>query len=263
MQRKEFPPSSGTAPNKPSEELDINTFNFNPGDPRFQEMMGKALRRLNQYNQVINERDEALADARFFKTVALVYEGINRTLSNTAFRDALTGVRNKRGLEQIGNEEQRSEKGGFALMFLDLNGFKQINDTYGHEAGDTVLRAFAEDLERRVRKEKDTVSRRGGDEFVVIFRGATPEEVAEKFPEGIRFDVEFKTADGQAVKKTMTASAGVAKVGEGQDLMKEIESAITRADAAMYEAKREFHANSVNRIAVDHALPERKEEPAA
>jgi len=96
-------------------------------------------------------------------------------IEQLASHDALTGLPNRRAclakLQEAIDRAGRSKK-PLAVLFLDLNKFKQINDNYGHEIGDKVLVAFAELLKKTVRK-TDTVARLGGDEFVIIAEGLT------------------------------------------------------------------------------------------
>jgi len=151
-------------------------------------------------------------------------------------QDPLTGLPNRttlldRFVQATANTKRRGAQ--FALLFLDLDGFKPLNDTYGHAFGDQVLRLTAERMLSVVR-EVDTVSRHGGDEFVILLAELTrPEDastVAEKLVAAISADAEI---DGHAVR--VTASVGIAiHPDHGEDF----ETLLSRADAAMYESKR-------------------------
>jgi len=126
------------------------------------------------------------------------YEGLtqeNRQLERRATHDPLTGVGNRALFEQrleqaIGNA--REQESGFALLYLDGDGFKRINDTYGHDAGDAVLRAVSERLSSCIRN-ADHVYRLGGDEFAVILTSPVgPDEVAsvvERIGQTMRFPI--------------------------------------------------------------------------
>ena len=93
----------------------------------------------------------------------------NKTLESMALHDVLTGLPNRRLLMDrlsLAIAHASRNKGAMAVIFLDLDGFKQINDTWGHEVGDTLLSMIADRLVASVRQE-DTVARLGGDEFVI------------------------------------------------------------------------------------------------
>ena len=117
-------------------------------------------------------------------------------------------------------------------MIMDVDRFKEVNDTFGHAAGDAVLRQVAATLQGCVRQ-SDTVARLGGDEFVVVLEDikewANANSVAEKVLAGMRNPVQL---EGRSI--AVTSSIGVA-YGSGSD---ECEELLGRADAALYEAKK-------------------------
>ncbi len=123
--------------------------------------------------------------------------------------------------------------GRLALLFLDLDDFKHVNDEYGHAFGDRVLRSVADRLVSAVR-EVDTVSRHGGDEFVVLLAELThprdAQSVAEKL---IAATAGVAEVDGRVV--SVTASIGIALY---PDDGKDVDALVARADAAMYATKR-------------------------
>ncbi len=153
-----------------------------------------------------------------------------------ALHDALTGLANRALFFDRLNGAivaARRKEGAFALLYLDLDNFKSINDTYGHEVGDLALRSVAERLRNCVR-ESDTVARLGGDEFVLLVNDTVDEGaaaiVAEKANAALTRPLPI---DG--CRHTIGASIGIAlypRHGEDAD------SLIRRADAAMYGAKR-------------------------
>ncbi|MPY93919.1 MAG: EAL domain-containing protein [Acidimicrobiia bacterium] len=167
-------------------------------------------------------------------SIALEREWSHRQLADLAFYDELTGLANRLLLaNRLEQAVFRARRHGnrVALMFMDLDRFKVINDTLGHEAGDQVLREFGERLRQSVRPE-DTVARFGGDEFVVLVEGVHGDEevslIAERLEHSL--DEPFLVGGGLYV----TASVGVV-VSEGAD-----DSAATLlrdADTAMYRAK--------------------------
>jgi diguanylate cyclase (GGDEF)-like protein len=156
----------------------------------------------------------------------------NEQLASAATTDALTGLRNRRYLtDALAGELRRADRTGdpVSLLILDVDGFKEINDTEGHPAGDSVLVAVGEVLRSRLRV-TDTVGRWGGDEFLAVMPGS-PGEQATVVAETIRAGVgQSRIAGAHAV----SVSVGVAEREHGEPAR----SLIARADAALYEAKR-------------------------
>ena len=156
------------------------------------------------------------------------------TCEEAAFTDHLTGLANRRRFErQLEREVTRTLRYGrpFCLLLLDIDRFKDVNDTYGHEVGDEAIRRLAIILQAGTRG-IDTAARIGGEEFAVIltetdFEGGL--EVAE------RLRLAIKTAEVPTVGH-MTASFGVAEFPLSAQTGREL---IAIADAAMYEAKRQ------------------------
>jgi diguanylate cyclase (GGDEF)-like protein len=160
--------------------------------------------------------------------------------------DTVTGLPNRSLLiERLGQELKlaRREDKRVGVLFIDLDGFKVVNDSFGHQAGDRLLRAVAERLQRSVR-ETDTVARLGGDEFVVLLAHlddrACSERVADQLIASLAED--FVVAD-QAVR--VGASIGIAVFPEQGDCPAVL---IDRADAAKYRAKAD--GRGVHRMAV-------------
>jgi diguanylate cyclase len=149
-----------------------------------------------------------------------------------ASRDPLTGLGNRRRIEfELEDLEKRGRS--FCLMMLDINGFKQINDSFGHLAGDQVLKQFAAELQATLRA-AELVGRWGGDEFLVILSG-TPKE-AESLVLRIRnavFGDYSVEAGGPRRKVKISAAIGVAFANPGETGAEAIE----RADAEMYRDK--------------------------
>ena len=154
-------------------------------------------------------------------------------LKQWASRDSLTGLWNReRLLEELdrllGERRRRDDRSG-ALLFVDLDGFKGVNDAFGHAAGDDLLRAVAQAIESGVRY-TDTVARIGGDEFAVLLPGTTAAQAA-RVAEKITAAVSGVWPAG----RSGGASVGVALVepgaGSGADVL-------AAADRAMYEVKR-------------------------
>jgi diguanylate cyclase (GGDEF)-like protein len=143
--------------------------------------------------------------------------------------DALTGVLNRRGLDA---ELAQAASAGGAVIVVDVDHFKQVNDRFGHAIGDRVLRQVAEVL-GAVTRRGDRVARLGGEEFVVLLRD-TSIEAAVRVAERARERLAAMAVDTPAGPVAITASFGVAEaLAAGWP-----STALARADAAMYEAKR-------------------------
>lgn len=156
-----------------------------------------------------------------------------------ASADPLTGLLNRRGLELTLSalfEQRRANQdvtSSFAVLVIDLDGFKAVNDTQGHEAGDFVLRWVAAVLERTVRR-SDVVARMGGDEFVVVLTGVVDEHAAIAIGDTIVQAVSKPVDVPPGVRVSVGASIGLALVSSADQ---DGPSILRRADAAMYGAK--------------------------
>ncbi len=163
-------------------------------------------------------------------------EAINDQLVRIAQTDALTGIDNRRRLEERLDETfAHAVRLGepFSVVMCDLDKFKSVNDTYGHQAGDDVLRQFAQLLQEQAR-EVDRVGRYGGEEFLIILPGTTV-EAAMGVADRVRRAVEACTFtfDDTAIKRTM--SCGVAAWPHPQ--LRDVWSLMRAADEALYRAK--------------------------
>jgi diguanylate cyclase (GGDEF)-like protein/PAS domain S-box-containing protein len=157
-------------------------------------------------------------------------------LQHLASHDALTGLLNRRAFE---TELERSVAfaGRYdletALLIVDVDRFKLINDTYGHRAGDAALRRIAELMRTRLRQ-TDVIGRLGGDEFAIILPGVEPGQalrVAEEILEVVRTDCAI-AVNGDHVP--LTASAGVSRIGTDDASAGEL---LAHTDYALYQAK--------------------------
>ncbi len=166
-----------------------------------------------------------------YRTIQLELTQSNRNLTaaqevlqELVDRDSLTGLANRRALAGVlGNVLPT----GATILFFDLNDFKKINDSYGHQVGDECLKRFARVLEASFRPE-DHVIRYAGDEFVVVAPGVEPAQVLDRV-EGLRERLKFERSDGPPIR----FSAGHAHLPAGG----EAESALRAADEAMYRDK--------------------------
>lgn len=156
-------------------------------------------------------------------------------LEDMARHDELTGLVNRHAVfDQLSRSLQGDLRSGnrVAMVFCDLDGFKAVNDTYGHSAGDALLRSIARRLERAVRS-VDVVARIGGDELLIVLNGVHDLDDAVRIAEKLRAEVRQPTpVPGGTV--TVSASVGVTVAEPGET----IDDIVARADAAMYEAKR-------------------------
>jgi diguanylate cyclase len=164
-------------------------------------------------------------------------QGLRRTMEDErqqALMDKLTGVPNRQAFdERLAQEYSRWKRFGtpLALIMWDVDRFKEINDSYGHKAGDKVIRAVAQQLQNRIR-ETDMVARYGGEEFVMLITGASG-------PEALSLADEIRTAISKLgfhfrnERVPVTISAGIAQFAEGDSP----DSAFDNADRALYEAK--------------------------
>ena len=166
---------------------------------------------------------------------------LTATLTERAVRDPLTGLANRTLLEERlrGTLARDGRTGGATgLLFLDLDGFKAVNDRHGHAVGDAVLRAVAARLTAGVRP-SDTVARLGGDEFVVLAEGTTEEGLAP-LVERLRGSVAEPIRVG-ALNLRVGVSVGVSVSRAGEA---DAASLLSDADKGMYEAKRASRTSS-------------------
>ena len=159
-----------------------------------------------------------------------------------ATHDRLTDLHNRASFyERLSGALARARRGGseVAVMFVDLDDFKPVNDAFGHQEGDTVLREVAERLKGCVR-EADVPARFGGDEFAVLLEDVSDAsealEVAERFQERLR--VPFEVDGGHRVHTSASISIAVGAEESPQELVR-------AADEAAYRAKRRGKARSV------------------
>jgi two-component system cell cycle response regulator len=162
--------------------------------------------------------------------------------------DALTGLHNRRYMEShlktLVTDSLRTGR-ALSMLIADIDHFKQVNDTYGHDAGDVVLREFAVRLKRNTRG-MDLACRLGGEEFVIIMPDT---DIARAYQVGERLRAyvaaeNFTIAPGRTIR--VTASVGIATLERGDDTP---ETIYKRADNALYAAKRRGR----NRVAADAA----------
>ncbi len=157
-----------------------------------------------------------------------------------AFHDPLTGLPNRALFTdrlEHGLAQALRHGWNLALMFVDLDKFKEINDTYGHDAGDRALQTIADRLKKNARA-NDTICRHGGDEFLYLLLETRDENavrlIAEKIIEAIQMPCEVSAGD-HALRLCVTASIGISLFPKNGTTA---EALMASADAAMYTAKR-------------------------
>jgi diguanylate cyclase (GGDEF)-like protein/PAS domain S-box-containing protein len=152
-------------------------------------------------------------------------------LKSLADTDGLTGLLNRRSIVELLESELVRHSGNVSVIFADLDGFKQVNDRYGHQAGDQLLAVVAQRLSGALRP-GDRIGRLGGDEFLIFCPGVTEagslSAIAWRLQEAL--EEEFQLS---AARVKVVASMGIACGGEGAT----VDSLISHADAAMYASK--------------------------
>lgn len=188
---------------------------------------------------------------------AAALQAANGRLSELSIRDGLTGLYNRRHFDQSFDVELvRSMRSGepLSLLFMDIDKFKVLNDTYGHSAGDDCLRAVAKVLAETVRRPTDVVARFGGEEFAVLLPATEAADaflIATAINRAVRA-LEFPNQHSE-VDCYVTASLGVyTRQSDGYRTMEQI---LESVDAALYRAKKEGR----NRVVVA-TKPERSKE---
>lgn len=223
-----------------------------------------------------NQMHVLMLDTLLILMVALIYSGAQRTtlfkkivgrangrLLHFATHDVLTGLPNRVLLiDRIQHAINASKRNGlpFAVLFMDLDGFKTINDSLGHAVGDGLLIVVGQRIRTCIRSE-DMVARIGGDEFVVVLSSLTSSEVVENLAEDILnvLRQDFRV-DGASLR--VTSSIGIALYPNSGDT---VDILMKNADAAMYGAKQNgrntyrffepaMHASAMRHLAILHAL---------
>lgn len=231
-----------------------------------QTVLGEVLTRLSESlpeieslfeTQVVSSRDAAaltdqareLLAARNLQLLQRVSEERQQTqelrrlsqrLQETARRDALTGLYNRGHFDQCLQQdfEEATEQGWpLTLAFLDFDDFKAVNDRYGHQGGDAILRNVTAEMVRQLRGD-DLLARYGGEEFTLLLRGTGFDEgwsVVERLRTAVEA-MSHELDDGQVAR--VTVSAGVAAHMDGEYHADGAESLVRKADRALYLAKR-------------------------
>jgi two-component system, cell cycle response regulator len=177
----------------------------------------------------------------------------NKTLEELALTDAMTGLPNRRAIDEwTARELSGASRHGFSFWVIvaDLDRFKHVNDTFGHNAGDEVLKKFSRILKAHTRR-SDFCGRLGGEEFLVVMTRATRKDV-EKAAERIRAELERTPFTFSGCSMVSTASFGICGFEANQE-PSSFSTLLSQADAALYRVKR------TGRNRVDIATPSTSE----
>lgn len=198
------------------------------------EHLGELVFRRNQRfsEQELGNLESLLSALLYPMRNALLY----RAATQSALRDPLTNTGNRIAMDQTLQREidmSRRHLQPLSLLMLDIDHFKQINDTHGHSAGDDVLKAVAASIKGQLRN-VDMVFRFGGEEFLILLSN-TGREAAAMVGERLRFAAQANDflADGKLIELTVSLGCSTLLPGESA------ESLLRRADSALYVAKRE------------------------
>ena len=187
---------------------------------------------ITEFKRLLDEASTARQDLALEIEARQILEGELRRMSTM---DGLTGVLNRRGFEETSRRAARqARKTGSALSVIsfDIDHFKRVNDRFGHAAGDAVLMSVASSVVGEMRKDTDSFSRVGGEEFVLLLPN-TSIESAFQFGEHLRSVIAKTPIAVEEGVITITASFGVHTLLPGC----EVERLMIEADAAMYESK--------------------------
>jgi diguanylate cyclase (GGDEF)-like protein len=192
---------------------------------------------------LLNKKDEVTAIIKVFRDVTghltkqEELEAEKNLMQYHAYYDTLTGLANRTYFYELFKETvkiSKRQKSSFRLLFMDMDNFKDINDTYGHDIGDAVLKEFAIRLKTSVR-ESDYVVRLGGDEFVVLLLDVGVEDKLEKLIQKMLSEIKKEfLIDSHTL--LFTCSIGVSSFPQDAT---DIDSLLKYADTAMYKAKLE------------------------
>lgn len=204
-----------------------------------QEILQEANIRLSLMNLDFDQMNQELIRAKIkLENLTKELEAKNRILANLANMDGLTEIYNHRYFQNtLENEIDRSIRNStqLSLLLIDIDHFKNFNDTYGHQVGDFILKEFCRILKDKIRK-YDTLARYGGEEFTIILPDTNAEEAAA-VAEKLREAIDNTTFADSREEYHITASFGVSSARPATTDNFEKGDFINQADAALYDAK--------------------------
>jgi len=151
----------------------------------------------------------------------------NKNLRQKAYTDVLTGIFNRRGLLEYIKTKLFEYK--YSIVIIDIDNFKHVNDSFGHDVGDEVLKHLAKIISKNIRK-SDVIARWGGEEFVLLVKSSEL-EIVQIIAEKLRIDIEKEKFP---VVEKITASFGVSNFKNKEQTFEDV---FKNADNALYEAK--------------------------
>lgn len=184
----------------------------------------------NTLEKKVNKRTKELSDA-------------NKKLLEISTKDYLTNIANRRYFFEIGLKSlhiAKRENSDLSIVCIDIDFFKNINDTYGHNIGDEILKLIANNMNKYIRK-SDILARIGGEEFVILLNN-TNEQNAYALAEKIRVHIESLIYKNDKIEIRTSISMGISQLRAKDD---DLDSIIIRADKALYEAKNTGRNKSV------------------
>jgi diguanylate cyclase len=204
------------------------------------------IRYVPDLNETMNVRGffVLVTDVTQSRLTRMALEAANAKLTNDSVTDTLTGLSNRRVFsERVEEASRRFKKAGevYAVILVDLDNFKQINDVHGHDAGDEVLRSVGKLLKGQLRSHRDVAARLGGEEFALLCFGDLDPELLHLIAERLRSQINEQLIQSDQGDLRFTGSVGYAISHSGDNGWKQVYS---RADSALNEAK----ASGKNRV---------------
>jgi diguanylate cyclase (GGDEF)-like protein len=194
----------------------------------------------DKLSQRITEAMRAVRKAQEFKNLSDKYEAASAKLAELSLSDELTGLYNRRGFLTLASQQiaySRRQKEAFTILYIDLDGLKYINDTWGHDAGDIAIRTMGSILKKSFRS-SDIVARLGGDEFTVLAPNVPPGSLSTLHARVHSLMEEFNNAKNVPWRLSMSMGQSCAEVGD----VRSIEEVMREADQRLYEEKKAKHS---------------------